>query len=347
MHPTLFSIPLPFLGVDIPIHSYGFMVVVGFLAGLYLARERARREGVDPLFFTDLGTILLLAGLVGARIAYILEDPSGYTWQIFNVFDLGLSPIGALAGGLAGVGLYYQLAHTGNGSLRPATVAAGALIGTVIGARIVYVLSHPAAYEYAFEIFKVYRGGLSSYGGLIMAAGAGIAYCIFHKQKIPLSADIAAPSLALGLAFGRIGCFLNGCCFGKVTASCLGIAFPGDGRVGTSPAWLHHFNLGLIESASPYSLPVHPTQLYHSAADLALFAVLAVYWRLSHRPGQVFLMFGILYPLGRFFIEGLRDDMTRTAFGLTPYQILAVPIFAICLLWWLRLQFKPGSDVQT
>ena len=100
MHPRLLNIPVPFTDLHIPIHSYGFMMMLGFLAGIYLARERARRENVRPAFMMDLATMALLSGIVGARIAYILEMPDGFSLKLFNVFDGGLSVLGALAGGV-------------------------------------------------------------------------------------------------------------------------------------------------------------------------------------------------------------------------------------------------------
>ena len=104
--------------------------------------------------------------------------------------------------------------------------------------------------------------------------------------------------------------------------------------------WNHHHMLGYINFADPHSLPVHPTQLYHSAVALLIFGALTVYLRTQQRkPGQVFLLFGVLYALGRFPIEFLRDDMTRTC-GLTAYQILAIPVFIVSVVWWCVLQFR-------
>lgn len=330
MHPRIFDIHIPFTAVSIPVYSYGLMMMLGFLAGLYIARERARRESVDPVFIADLAMVLLLSGIVGARIAYLIEMHSEFSWQIFNVLDGGLSALGALLGGGACATLgYYLPVWRKQSDTTPAVIVSG-IIGCVLGARVTHVAFHMDIYEGAFDIFKVYTGGLSFYGGLIAATAVGAWYIRKRGQDIPVVTDIMAPSIAIGLAFGRIGCFLNGCCFGRVTRSFLGMAFPGNTHGGGSPAWYHHHRMGLITFADPYSLPVHPTQIYHSLAALFIFVVLVMFYRCRRVPGRVFLAFGMLYALLRFLIEFLRGDMSRPLWGLTAYQVLAIPVFAAC-----------------
>jgi phosphatidylglycerol:prolipoprotein diacylglycerol transferase len=347
VHPRLVNIPIPFTSLHLPIHSYGFMMMLGFLAGIYLARERARREGVEPSFMMDLATVLLLSGIVGARLAYIMEAPAGFSWKLFNVFDGGLSPLGALLGGAISASLAYHLPISKGRKSNPAVIAACTLGGAVAAARIFHVAWHADEYEHAFEIFKVYRGGLSFYGGLILATGTGIVYIKRTGHEVAPIADISAPSLAIGLGFGRVGCFLNGCCYGKITTSRLGIRFPGDGRGVTSPAWLDHYNRKLITFADHKSLPVHPTQLYHALAALLIFCALVVYYRRRRAPAQVFLLFGALYSSTRFLLEFYRGDMEPLPWGLTLYQTLAIPIFAVCTVWWGVLQLRASSDSST
>lgn len=273
MYPRICNIPIPLTGAHIPIYSYGLMMLLGFFAGIYIARERARGESVDPSFIVDLAVVALISGIIGARIAYVIE------------------------------------------------------------------FRHEFA-ENLLDVFKIYRGGLSFYGGLILATATAAWYIRRHKEDVLVVADIMMPSVAIGLAFGRIGCFLNGCCFGKITASAIGVTFPGNSYSGGTPAWTRHYELGHITFADAYSLPVHPTQIYHSIAALCLFFVLILYFRIRRRPGQVLLMFGALYSLIRFPIEFLRDDMPAAALELTAYQILAVPVFLGCTIGWMILQKK-------
>ncbi len=347
MHPRLLNIPVPFTEMHIPIHAYGFMMMLGFLAGIYLARARARDEGIEPAYMMDLATILLLTGIVGSRVSYIIEDPEGFSLKLFNIFDGGLSILGGLLGAAVSAALAYHIPIAKGRKCNPAVVAVSAVVGALIGARIFYVGWHGEDYKDAFEIFKVYRGGLSFYGGLILATVTGIIYIKRTGKEVPPIADISAPSIAIGLGFGRVGCFLNGCCYGKITQARIGVRFPGNGTGVTSPAWMDHYRRGLINFADRQSLPVHPTQLYHAAAALLIFCVLVVYYRRRRVPGQVFILFWALYSSIRFLLEFYRADMEYVWAGLTLYQVLAIPVFLLCATWWSVLQFRASSEPLT
>ncbi len=344
MHPRIFDINIPFTGMSIPIYSYGFMMMLGFVASLYIARERARRESIDPVFITDLGVVLLLFGIIGARIAYIIEFRGEFSWQIFNVLDGGWSALGGLLGAGTGATAAYYLPMSRKRSVGAGGMIAAVVIGIIAGARIIYVAFNPESYEGAFDMFKVNMGGLAFYGGLIAATAAGTWYIRKRGERVSVMADIAAPSVAIGLAFGRIGCFLNGCCFGRVTYSIVGIAFPGNSGAGGSPAWYHHRNLGRITFADPYSLPVHPTQIYHAIAALGIFVLLVLIYRSMRVSGRVFLSFVMVYSTLRFLIEFLRDDMSRPLWGLTSYQILAIPVFVVCAVLFAKRQKRQGTS---
>ncbi|UCD57443.1 MAG: prolipoprotein diacylglyceryl transferase, partial [Candidatus Hydrogenedentota bacterium] len=142
MHPILFKIG------QLELYTYGAFLAVAFLLGIYLATREAERMGLKPELAADVGIIIILSSVVGARLFYIL---------------------------------FYDL-H--------------------------YVLEHPA------ELLKLRQAGLVFYGGLIFAVGAGMIFCRLKRLPIPLALDIAAPSIALGQAIGRIGCFMSGCCYG-------------------------------------------------------------------------------------------------------------------------------------
>lgn len=336
MHSKLLDIPLPFSGAHIPIYSYGLMMMLGFLVGLYLARGRATDESVDTSFIADLAAMLLLSGIVGARIAYIIEFREDFSWQLFHISDGGMNIPGALLGGASGAILSYYLPVSRGSGIKPVTIIVPTIVGMLLGARLVHVTFHPADYEGTLDMIKVYRGGLSFYGGLIAATATGILYIRKKGKSVPAIVDIFTPSLAIGLAFGRIGCFLNGCCFGKITDSILGVRFPGNGDSGGSPAWLHHDMMGKFNFAESMSLPVHPTQIYHSLTALGIFFVLIAFYPARRKPGRVFLLFCALYSITRFFVEFLRDDMARPLWGLTAYQLLAIPIFLISAAWFIK-----------
>jgi len=267
MRKILLQIPLPFLQKSIPIYSYGFMLMVAFLVAITIARWRAKKEGIDQNKIADLGIYLVCAGILGARLFFIIQ--------------------------------YYK----------------------------------EDKYNF-FGIFKIYEGGLVYYGGLFAAIVT--LYVYTRKQHLPFFkvTDILIPSAALGLGFGRIGCFLNGCCFGKVAAHIpWAVQFPKTvdktGMVDGSPAFVHQYELGLVSLSDSHSLPVHPTQLYSFLADMALFFILSVFLRYRRKDGEVLLLFGILYPVIRFSVELLRDD-TPLFFGLfTIAQIVSIGVFVV------------------
>ena len=138
------------------------------------------------------------------------------------------------------------------------------IVGAILGARTLYVISY---WQEAFagkpvaEIFAVWKGGLVFYGGLIGATLAGILYTRLKKLPVWKVADIVAPSIALGYVFGRIGCLLNGCCYGRACNLPWAIRFPENNPL------------------SPPTYPVHPTEIYESLLNLGLYAFLVWLYR--------------------------------------------------------------------
>ncbi len=188
------------------------------------------------------------------------------------------------------------------------------MLGTILGARTVYVVTYwkdEFAGQPLTEIFAIWHGGLVYYGGLIGASAAGIIY--LHLKKLPLwkIADIIAPSIALGSVFGRIGCLLNGCCYGRACSLPWAISFPADNP-------LH-----------PPTTPVHPTEIYDALLNFALYLFLAWLFRRRKFDGQIFATYLICYAVTRSFVEYFRGDYNdaHQHFGLTPAQLVSVPIF--------------------
>ncbi len=278
MRKILFEIPLPFFHKSLPIYSYGFMLMVAFLVAISTARWRARKEGLDPNKITDMGIYLVCAGILGARLFFVIQYFDDYKNNLLG-------------------------------------------------------------------IFKIYEGGLVYYGGLFAGIITLFAYVRKHHMPFLKLTDTLIPSVALGLGFGRIGCFLNGCCFGKVSASIpWAVRFPRTldktGMVDGSPAFIHQYELGLVHLSDTYSLPVQPTQLYSFLADVALFFVLSMFFKYRKREGEVLLLFGILYPIIRFSMESLRND-TPLFFNLfTIAQIISIGMFVVSLPLFIILRLK-------
>ena len=179
-------------------------------------------------------------------------------------------------------------------------------IFAILGARLMYVLVNISFYrERPLEILMLHHGGLMFHGGLI--AGLAAAWVYLKKSKRPILSvmDIVALYLPLGQAIGRIGCFLNGCCFGR------------EG---------------------------HPAQLYASLGNIIIFMILRLVSSAIASPhrgegkgeGVLFSLYLILYPINRIVVECFRADLPRIWMGLSLTQLISVGIFAAGIIIWKK-----------
>ncbi len=178
------------------------------------------------------------------------------------------------------------------------------IVGLIIGARIWYVWENWGYFsENIIEIFKLWEGGMVFYGGFIGGFIGGILYIKMNRFSIWKFLDIMAPGIAIAIGTGRIGCFLNGCCFGKVTDSWIGIRFPAKYF---PPVYWTQLKRGLISSGASHTLPVIPTQLISTMDLLVIFGLL--WWIRKRTPfkGFLFSLFLGLYGLHRFIIDFFR-----------------------------------------
>ena len=244
---------------SLTIHWYGVMVALGFLAGLWTAGRRAPHAGIAGEKVIDLGPWLIVGGIVGARIHYVIA--------------------------------FWHESFAG----QPVT-----------------------------EMLAVWKGGQIFYGGLLGASLACILYARLRKLPLWKVADILAPSIALGYVFGRIGCLLNGCCYGRATDLPWGIRFP-EGNPLSSPTY-----------------PVHPTEVYDSLLNLAFYAFLAWLFRRRKFDGQVFGVYLVGYAVLRSFVEYFRGDypphQRYLGGSATPAHLVSILILTagLVLLWVLR-----------
>jgi len=208
-----------------------------------------------------------------------------------------------------------------------------AVCAALVSARLYVVIQHWEHYgSDPADALSPWSGGLASYGaflggtlGLLLAARR-------ERLRVGEFLDACAPSLALAVTLGRVGCFLNGCCHGGLSGAAWAVRFPPG-----SDVQLEHASAGLVRAWQP-SLPVHPTQLYESVFALALLFLLLAWRRRARRGGELFALFFALYPLGRFFDEFLRGDERGTLFGLSLPQVfsLAAVAVAACALASMR-----------
>lgn len=179
-------------------------------------------------------------------------------------------------------------------------------ISGIIGARIFYIIGNISHYlKNPLEIIMLQHGGLAWFGGLIFATLCGIIY--LKKKRLPVyqTLDLIIPFVALGQAIGRIGCLLNGCCFGR--ASKFGLYF------------------------EVHSAELIPTQLYSSALLIIIYIILRLIQQRPHKDGEVFYSYLFLYSLKRFSIEFWRADSQRILASLTLFQVLSLVLFIISL----------------
>ncbi len=297
MKRILYVIPI---GDGLPVFGYGLFLMLGFIVGILVAWYRAKKRGVSTNAAIDIGLISIIAGVLGARLAFLLID--------------------------------YQPHDGGIGS--------------------------PA------EWFAVWQGGLTFQGGLFLALAADWMYLRWKKISPGVMFDIYAPTLALGVGFGRIGCLLNGCCWGRPAAfgSRLAMVFPDDSEPMQQQFWLYNEHpdqwaqllerLGYPAAALP-PIPIYATQII-SAIGLFLIAAGLIWaerrWT-NRQPGQVIAWFMFAYGVGRFVIEFWRDDTPlRYGFGAFPGlrlgQWLAVAMVAVGVILQLYLNRKAKQSPE-
>jgi len=205
------------------------------------------------------------------------------------------------------------------------------IAGTIIGARALYVISYwdrlmetPTFPAHPWtEVFMVQKGGLVFYGGLIGASLATLIYV--WKNKLPLwsFADTLAPSIALGYIPGRLGCLMNGCCFGRPTEMFWGIQFPSG------------------HETHPHI--VHPTQVYDALLNLALYLFLAWLYRRRQFSGQVFASYLMCYAVTRSVVEVFRGDYGERYLGglATPAHLVSVLTLTVGAILYWKLSSRP------
>ena len=218
------------------------------------------------------------------------------------------------------------------------------VIAGMAGAKFFYAATYWDSFgrnflERTVYLFRTFQYGFVFYGGLIF--GAAAFYIKARKNGLDFlkTADLCAPALALGHAFGRLGCFFAGCCHGSPTASIFGVVFS-DPRCEANPAYL--------------GVKIHPTQLYEAAGNLLIFFVLN--FLLSKetpahaasgagRGGRVLAAYAALYALLRFLVEFFRgDDRGGFILGLSPAQVISLSIFISVVLYSIK---GTGAKTQT
>ena len=203
------------------------------------------------------------------------------------------------------------------------------MLAAIIGSRLLYVLLNFKYYLSApGAIWQIWEGGLVFYGGLIAAAAVSFIYIRKKGLNLWQITDIFAPSIALGQAIGRWGCFFAGCCYGKPTDLPWAITFH-------DPA-----------SLAPLGIPLHPTQLYSSLKDLIIFAILILLQKRKKFHGQLFWAYVLFYAVLRFIVEFFRGDPRCFLPGelLSTAQVIGIALFLLAIVMLRRLRFKERTN---
>jgi len=198
-------------------------------------------------------------------------------------------------------------------------------LSAIVGAKLMmFLIDIPYYAQHPDEIFSLstLQAGGVFYGGLI--AALAVAFWYMRKTRLPAlpTADIFAPGIALGHAIGRLGCFSAGCCWGRETHLPWAVTFtdPEANRL-----------VGV-----PLGIPLHPTQLYESAAELVIFAILLLSVRRPHVPGAVISLYLMLYSTARFLVEFVRFHEQPNPFGgpLNTSQWISLVLFSLGSYWY-------------
>lgn len=191
------------------------------------------------------------------------------------------------------------------------------VIWGLIGGRLLHIAVHfPYYYRHPFDLIKIRNGGLAVEGAVIAVLIFVTIYSKIKKFNLREMLDMLALSAPLGQAIGRIGCFLNGCCYGKTTEFFTGIQFPFSAE------------------------KIHPTQLYYSIMYVLLFFFIKLLYDRKLKPGIVFSSYLLGFSLIRYLVDMLRGDLTLTFTGLYPTQLIAIFLFIAGVLWLLSIIFE-------
>lgn len=358
MRPVLFEIPL-FNGI--PVHAYGFFIMLGFVVGSWIAAKRGPKVGVPAEFVLDLSLWVMICGILGSRVFYVWQYRQLYDWSIFDLGDGGFNFWAGALGWIAP--LAWMQARRGDPK-RPKRGLLATLLRTlfacffwgVLLGRGVYLWQQRANPRYDYGVFMIQHGGIVFYGGLFGAVAVAFWYIHKYKQSILVVSDLFIPLVSLGYASARIGCFLNGCCFGRPMKDphWWAVRYPGPSAdlISGSPAWEEEFKQGLIHHSARESLPVHPSQIYAFFAALAIYFVLSALWKRNKVNGAVLGWFGILYSIYRFLNEMTRGDEDHVwpswlppTYQVSISQYISVWMFAasVVLLAVLHSRAKRAS----
>ncbi|MEW4490080.1 prolipoprotein diacylglyceryl transferase [Thalassoglobus sp. JC818] len=272
----------PVLGIlpeTLPVFGYGTMVLIGFVTALWFSCVRAKSVGFDPDIILDAAFWVLGLGIVGGRLAFLIQ----YGHFVFA--------------------------------------------------------NSQGPFDLIFRAVNLSEGGLVQIGGLVGGTLGFLLFCYRRNLNFFEFADIMTPAIFIGIGFGRIGCLLNGCCYGDPCDLPWGIQFPAE-----SVTFGELASRGFVDPDAATTHLMHPTQIYSSINGFILAFVTANYYWYRKHSGDVFALGAILYAITRTQLEFLRaDELGQLGTGLTISQLYSVGIlaFGVIVLLTGRMRSKP------
>ncbi len=323
MHPTL-AVVGPWKPIHLPAVFAFFLAVV--ILWSYLEERSA--GGLRRLTPRRIAEFAVQAAIPTA-LTYVLINRLGP----LQVRSWGVMLLVAFVACLTW--MYLDRARYGFESQTVLQLALAGFAGGIIGARIGSVLLNWSDYaQRPAEALNIWAGGMSWHGGVIGGVLAVVVVAALMRVSSGRMFDLAAPGMVVAYAIARVGCFLNGCCYGHPTDLPWGVTFPQLGP----------------DSAPP--VPVHPTELYAVAGSLVfVLPLLLTVSRRLHRPFSRFMAFLILSSVLRFFVEFARRGATAHAFALVPAltqaQAASIAIIVVCAVAiLLRERRGAGASVH-
>ena len=271
--------PVIFSFGSLAIRWYGVFAAAGMLVFYGLQSLRAKRYGFTAEVVSDLTFVCMLAGIIGARLAYV--------WR------------------------FWTEEFAGRGF---------------------------------FAVFKIWQGGLVFQGGFILAVLAAIVFCRIRKWPLSQVADLVAPALPAGHALARIGCLLNGCCFGRLYYGPLAVIYPREGN----SVFAIQMQQGILPPGATACAPTFPVAGLEAIGNLLLCLLLLQLEKKSLCRGRLFLLYVLIYSAMRFGLEIFRGDYLPVPTGLTPAQDTSLWVLgatgAIWLAWASRNRWKSKNN---
>ncbi|MCY4600598.1 MAG: prolipoprotein diacylglyceryl transferase [Acidobacteria bacterium] len=255
---------------------------------------------------------------------------------LFEVGPVSIYSYGLLLATAYLVGLWYASVRARKRGLdanRVTDLGIYIIISALVGAKLLLVVvEFDHLRRDPSEIWNLLRSAGVFYGGLLLAVAVAFWYMRRHRLPVWTTCDAFAPGIALGQAVGRIGCLMAGCCYGTPTDLPWGVTF-------TNP-------LAAANVGTPLDVSLHPTQLYESAAVLAILGILLLAERRGASfPGRTFWSYLLLYPCARFAIEFFRGDPRGTAFEvLSTSQLVSLLLIPLSIVMLIVLRRSSPPD---